>query len=90
MKTLYEYFKIGAEQLIIDFLREYKFSDLMFIRGPADEYDYVDIILDQYYTFGSAKIYLSDFNILQYACLKGMKNVVGYILEEHKVMGSNR
>jgi len=46
LKALYEYFAMNEEQPIIDFLKEYKFSDLMFIRGPAEEQVYVDVLLD--------------------------------------------
>jgi hypothetical protein len=60
----------------------------MFLRGPSDEEVYIDIYSQG--SFVSVLRNLDNFNILQYACFKGMFNVVSYILHEHKILTANR
>lgn len=88
---LYQYFRDGNQQGIIDYLRAYKVSDLVNLRGPASEFATLHALVDNERTqFTAVTTSQSNFNILQLAAVYGYYTVVNYILSEHKIIASNK
>lgn len=88
---LHSYFNNRQEQSIIDYLRAFKVSDLLAIRGPSGEYIHTQVKAEYGYgDFSSVTISKDQLNILQLAVHCGFYNVVNYIFSEHRVIASNR
>jgi hypothetical protein len=90
INILHQQLKDGLQYGIIEYLRAYKISDLMFIRGgPGSSHNI--------YTFNLKDLLFHEFivpdhqfNILQLAVLGGHYDLVKYIMLEHKIFSNTR
>jgi hypothetical protein len=86
---LHSFFTNRQEQSIIDYLRAFKVSDLLALRGPSGEYITMQV-KTPYGDFSSVTVSKDQLNIVQLAVQSGFYNVVNYIFSEHRVIASNR
>jgi hypothetical protein len=90
-QVLNQYFESGNQQNIIDYLRAFKVSDLLSLRGPASDFIYTHVPAeherDGFYQTTTSK---GNLNVLQMAVINKFYTVVNYILSEHRIIASNR
>ena len=87
---LHQQFKDGLQYAVIDYLKAYKLTDIMFLRGSSNEYHNIYRYYESSRTFTEVQVNDSSFNILQLACLGGHYDLVKYIMLEHKIFSNSR
>lgn len=83
-------FSNGDQHAIIDYLRSYKISDLLFIRGAPNSQHSIYTYNHQDSTFTIELVNDTQFNILQLAILGDHFDLVKYILVEHKTFSNTK
>jgi len=82
MGIFHQLLKEGIQTGIIGYLREYKLTDIMFIRGSSEEYFNTPKLTADGQVFQDDYIIGSSLNVLQLASAGGMFDVVKYLLQE--------
>ena len=77
---LFSYLDESAQDKAIQFLRDYRLSDVLILRSKSSNIEYVNGLE------GSEEIQLSFLNVLQYAVLRNAEKFAKYLLQEHKVI----
>lgn len=82
--------KDGLQSGIIGFLKEYKLTDIMFLRGSPTEFLDTYRIDEDGFSLVHSTIPWSSLNILQIAVASGHIDLVKYILFEHRIFSNTR
>ncbi len=88
---LLEYIRNQEEDKAIQFLRNFRLSDLMFFKNTMSD---MTLIIDKLHEnkkdFYDSEVQAEQLNILQLAILLGLPKLAKYILTEHKTLTSSR
>jgi hypothetical protein len=90
ISVIHQSFRNGDQYAIIDYLRSYKISDLLFIRGHPDSSHSIFTYSGGEPEFTEQVIPDTQFNILQLAILGDHFDLVKYILVEHKTFSNTK
>lgn len=88
--VIHSAFSSGDQYAVIEYLRTYKVTDLLFIRGSPNVFHTVVTYNEQLQEFSQAKVPGSQLNILQLAILGDHADLVKYILVEHKTFSNTK
>jgi len=87
---LHSLIKDGIQSGIIGYLREYKLTDIMFLRGSPSEFLNSHRFGEDRLSLYDAVIPQSSLNILQLAIMNGQVELAKYLLFEHKIFSNTR
>lgn len=90
LSILHSQIKDNLQYGIIEFLRAYRLTDIMFIRGSPSEFYTIHRIAGDRRTFQEVVVSASLLNLLQLATLGGQYELVKYLLLEHKILSNTK
>lgn len=88
INILHSMIRDGLQTGIINFLKEYKLTDLMFLRGSPTEMHMIHRAGEDRVSFTEHALSDNYLNLLQLAAINGHYELVRYILLEHKIFSN--